>query len=295
MLHRSDRPDQVALGDARQGAGCHRRRGRIRCRSRRGAAAGLRLMNHWLEPGVRPREGHAQHGTVVPAHVDLVANGAAGSAESISTRIAVLHDEVGYHAVPPVAVEEVAIDEPEKIGDRERGLGAEELDLNGSTLLGLDRDLGPGERVGAGDEGAHEIAILLHRTAGSDRVGRAPLVGGLGPMVLGPEANEVVAGARGRLQKLAIHPRLRLGAALPDGDDAVERRDGGIGERVRGGAGVHSRQRGPDRPDRPRGPRRRRRRSGRPHRHGRAVDGRRPRCADRRRCRRRPTPGVRSR
>ena len=73
-------------------------------------------------------------GAVVPVAIDLVADRAAGAAEPVAARIAVLDHEVGHHPVPAVAVEEAPVHQPEEVGDGQRRLGAEQLDLDRAAL-----------------------------------------------------------------------------------------------------------------------------------------------------------------
>ena len=104
-------------------------------------------MNHWLEPVSGPDRAMPSIGLIVPDAVDLVADGAAGAAESVTAGVAVLDHEVGHHPVPAVAVEEPPIDQPKEVGHGERRLGPEQLDLDGPALIGLDEDMGAGHRV----------------------------------------------------------------------------------------------------------------------------------------------------
>src|SRR5215208_4741366 len=98
----SNGPDQVALGDAGQWTGI----------TYRAPEDGVGAVQVWLgsegdEPltgaGIRAGEGHAQRRLVTVTHpIDLVTDRSPWSAETVSPRIAILHDESRYHPVPTV-------------------------------------------------------------------------------------------------------------------------------------------------------------------------------------------------
>ena len=182
--------------------------------------------------GVRARERHAEHRRVVPVAVDLVPNGAAGAAEPVAARIAVLHDEVGHHPVPAVPVEEAPVHQPQEVVHRERRVGAEQLDLDRPAPLRLDHDVRARERVGGREIAARHVAIVLQRAAGRDRIGRPPPCRGLGPVVLGPPPDQIVAGP-GRPARNSRSTRPWAAAPLCRiARMRVERREGRLGKRV---------------------------------------------------------------
>ncbi len=101
-------------------------------------------MNHWLPPVSGPERAMPSIGPVVTVSIELVADGAAGPAEPVAPGVAILDDEVGHHAVPPVAIEETPLDQPYEVGHGHGRIGTEQLDLDRATLIGLDDDLGAG-------------------------------------------------------------------------------------------------------------------------------------------------------
>src|SRR5215218_7758735 len=98
-----DRPDQVALADARQRAEVAHHFSEHRVRPIQMGLGGERD-EPLTGPGIGTGQGHSQHrlGTIATA-VDLVPYGAARPAETITPRIAVLHHEIRYHPMPSVA------------------------------------------------------------------------------------------------------------------------------------------------------------------------------------------------
>ncbi len=209
-------------------------------------AVEMRLRAQGDEPlagaGIGARERHAQHRTVVAIHVDLVTNRAARTTEAVAARIAVLHDKVRDHAVPPIAVEEVPVHEPQEVGDRERCVGAEELDDDRPPLLGLDGDLRASDGVGASDETPHKIPIFLDRPPGGDRVCRPPFGLRLRPVLFGPTADEIVGGAARRREKFPVHSCLGSRTAFSDRKNALERGKRRVRKRVATGSCIHGRE-----------------------------------------------------
>src|SRR5215210_5692112 len=139
-----DRPNQIALGDAGERADV------ADDPSEDGVGPiEVRLRTQVDEPlagaCIRPGECHAEHRLpgVAPA-VDLISDRAARTTEAIAPRITILHDEAGNNAMPSVAIEKPAIHQPEEVSDRERRLGAEQLYLQHSTLIGVDENVRPG-------------------------------------------------------------------------------------------------------------------------------------------------------
>src|SRR5689334_8386110 len=96
-----DRANHIALHDPRQDAPAvhHLAEHRI-------GPVEVRLGTQVDEPlahaGIRAGQRHAEHGGVVAVAVDLVADGAARTAEAIAARVAILHYEVGHDAMPAI-------------------------------------------------------------------------------------------------------------------------------------------------------------------------------------------------
>src|SRR6267143_4629588 len=84
--------------------------------------------------GVLPVERHSHRAAEVWQLVQLVANRVAGPAFPVATRIAVLDDEVGNHAVNRDAVEEPLARELDEVGDGERRVRDGQLDLDGAAI-----------------------------------------------------------------------------------------------------------------------------------------------------------------
>src|SRR3954452_22502563 len=100
-----NRSDQVARADARERAEIPYHFPEYRVRP---IQVGLRREGNepLAGPGIGARQGHSQHRLCpVAAAVDLVPYGAAGPAETITPRIAILHHKVRHHPMPSVAVE----------------------------------------------------------------------------------------------------------------------------------------------------------------------------------------------
>src|ERR1700730_4118025 len=85
-------------------------------------------------PGVRTRERHADPAGLVAYGIDLVAQHESRPTPAVAARIAVLHDEVRHHAMPPRSVEIAALHETHNRRDRERRLGGEQLDVERAAV-----------------------------------------------------------------------------------------------------------------------------------------------------------------
>src|SRR5690242_773054 len=97
-----DRANDIALHDARQDA----RAVHDLAEHRVGAVEvglGAQVDEPLAHAGIRAGERHAEHGGVVAVAIDLVADGAARTAEAVTARVAVLHNEVGHDPMPAVA------------------------------------------------------------------------------------------------------------------------------------------------------------------------------------------------
>ena len=148
----------------------------------------------------------------VAIHVDLVADGVAGAAVAVAAGVAVLGDEVGHDAVKARAVEVAGLHEPEIVGDGEGRVGGEELELDGALLVHLDEDVREAIGTQRQHEAPHDVAVVLRGAAGADGRDRPPRGGDVGPVVLRPGAQQVVALAGERLDEIGLH-----GGAAGDG------------------------------------------------------------------------------
>src|SRR6266704_1674567 len=74
---------------------------------------GLRWMRNEIlaATGIGARESHAYHTNLVPHGIDLVAEHEPRPAPSVAAWIAILHHEIGNHAMPARAVEEPPLHE----------------------------------------------------------------------------------------------------------------------------------------------------------------------------------------
>src|SRR5437016_14018665 len=126
MLSPMDAPDAIALGD-----GAQHGKPRDQPTEYGVAAVEVRLRRMGDEELAAARIGPGKrhtHGTHVVAHgIHLVPEHKARSAPTIAPGIAVLDDEVGHDPVPAGSVKVASLDQVDKGGDGERGLGRVEL------------------------------------------------------------------------------------------------------------------------------------------------------------------------
>src|SRR5678816_3169583 len=83
-------------------------------------------------PRIRPRQGHAYSTSIVPAAIELIANGVPGSAAAITARIAVLCDKVRHDAMKHQAVIVPAFRERDEVRHGHGRICGGEVDLDGA-------------------------------------------------------------------------------------------------------------------------------------------------------------------
>jgi hypothetical protein len=139
--------------------------------------------------------------------------------------------------MPAVPIKEASVDQAKEVGHRERRVRPEQLDLQDAALLGLDEDVRPGDRISRHQKLGGQLAVVLERAAGAERVGRSPPCRRLGPVGFGPLPQQVVRRTgRGR-QELSIDAG--RSPTLSNGDDGPERRKRGVRKRVAQRTAVH--------------------------------------------------------
>jgi hypothetical protein len=109
----------------------------------------VRLGRQSDEPLARARVGagqcHPHHRLIgVSQSIDFVTNGPARPTIAIAAGIPILHHERRHYAMPAIPIKKPAIDQAQKIGDRQGSLWARELNIEHSPLLCVDQYMRPG-------------------------------------------------------------------------------------------------------------------------------------------------------